>query len=99
VVFLCQTIRIEFREWLAETNEGTQVLERFIGMTQITQNAPRVLRRKEVESRVGLSRSSLYALIAAGAFPKQMKLSKRAVGWRADEIDAWIESRTQGGSK
>ncbi len=65
-------------------------------MTQPTENALQILRRKQVESRVGLSRSSLYALIAAGAFPKQIKLSARAVGWRESEIDAWIASRKGG---
>jgi prophage regulatory protein len=64
-------------------------------MAQQLENALRILRRKQVESRVGLSRSSLYALIAAGAFPKQIKLSTRAVGWRESEIDAWVASRSE----
>ncbi|WP_227288069.1 AlpA family transcriptional regulator [Boseongicola sp. H5] len=53
----------------------------------------RILRRPDVETLVGLSRSTLYAMIADGTFPKPLKLGKRAVGWRASDIDAWLESR------
>lgn len=53
-----------------------------------------IIKRPEVQTVAGLSRSSLYRLIAAGKFPKPVKLSSRAVGWRADEIAIWIEERT-----
>lgn len=46
-----------------------------------------------VMRRSGLSRSSVYAGIAAGTFPKPIKLSARAVGFLSTEIDAWIASR------
>jgi prophage regulatory protein len=53
-----------------------------------------ILRRKQVESRTGLSRSTIYARIAAGTFPSSIDLGGgRAVGWVAAEIDAWIEER------
>jgi prophage regulatory protein len=55
---------------------------------------PRIAKRPEVERLTGLSRSSIYRLAAAGQFPQPVKLSPRAVGWRADEIAAWIEQRT-----
>ena len=53
-----------------------------------------IVKRPEVEATTGLSRSSLYRLAAAGQFPHPIKLGPRAVGWRADEIAAWIEQRT-----
>ena len=53
-----------------------------------------IITRREVEAATGLSRSSLYRLSAAGLFPRPIKLGARAVGWRADEIAAWIEQRT-----
>lgn len=56
--------------------------------------APQIVKRPEVEAATGLSRSSLYRLAAAGQFPRPIKLGSRAVGWRADEIAAWIEQRT-----
>ena len=52
-----------------------------------------ILRRKQVEKRVGLSRSTIYAKIAAGEFPAPIALSTRAVGWLESDIIAWIESR------
>jgi prophage regulatory protein len=52
-----------------------------------------ILRRPAVEQTTGLSRSTLYAMMAEDAFPKPVKLGKRAVGWRASDISAWLESR------
>ncbi|GBF26612.1 hypothetical protein MnTg02_01653 [bacterium MnTg02] len=53
-----------------------------------------VLRLKEVVSRVGLKRSSIYDLVKEGAFPAPISLSKRARGWLASEVQLWIEART-----
>lgn len=53
-----------------------------------------ILKRRAVEVSTGLSRSSIYRLAANGQFPKPISLGPRAVGWRADEIDRWIEERT-----
>lgn len=55
--------------------------------------ARRFLRLKEVQARVGLSRSSIYASISNGSFPKQLRIGARAVAWRSDDIAAWIEAR------
>ena len=52
-----------------------------------------ILRRPAVEAKVGLSRSAIYLLMAKGLFPRPVKLSTRAVGWRAADIDAWLQSR------
>lgn len=53
----------------------------------------RVLRLPEVVERVGLSKSSVWRLIQQGEFPRPIRLGGRAVGWRDDEIEYWIESR------
>ena len=53
----------------------------------------KVLKRNSVESITGLSRSSIYAKMENGAFPKSVKLGERSVGWLAHEIQQWIESR------
>jgi prophage regulatory protein len=34
-------------------------------------------------------------MMAEGTFPKPVKLGKRAVGWRASDIAAWLESRSE----
>ena len=53
----------------------------------------RIMRRREVQRTTGLSRSSLYRLIAAGNFPSSIQLSANAVGWLETEVSAWIEAR------
>ena len=55
----------------------------------------RILRRLEVQSCTGFSRTGLYDAVAAGRFPRPVQLSARAVGWRESEVSAWIESRQQ----
>jgi prophage regulatory protein len=40
-----------------------------------------LLRRKQFESRTGLSRSSIYKLISEGNFPKPIKLGQKGVAW------------------
>lgn len=61
-------------------------------MAQQVQNVLTVLRRKQVETRTGLSRSTIYARIAEGKFPRPIDLGGRAVGWIEAEIDAWLKS-------
>ena len=52
----------------------------------------RVLRRREVEAVTGLSRSTIYQMMADGGFPKPVRLGKRAVGWRESDISGWLEN-------
>lgn len=52
-----------------------------------------LLRRKEVQQRVGLSRSEVYRLIGLQRFPRPVPLGERAVAWDSDEIDGWIQQR------
>jgi prophage regulatory protein len=54
----------------------------------------RILRRPEVEAYTGLSRSTIYAMIADGAFPKPVRLGKRAVGWPEATIIEWLDARS-----
>lgn len=53
----------------------------------------RLLRRGDVLARVGFSKSTLYALMKAGEFPKPRKLSANIVAWVESEVDAWIAAR------
>lgn len=53
----------------------------------------KILRRKDVEEIVGLSRSTIYKLMSTGTFPRSIRLGPRAVGWRLSDIEAWIEFR------
>lgn len=68
-------------------------------MTNELKQALLILRRKQVEDRTGLKRSTLYTRIDPRskyfdpAFPKPVKLGANAIGWIAEEIEAWIRSR------
>ncbi len=59
-------------------------------MANTHQEKSYILRRKEVEKRTGLSRSTIYLYIQDGTFPKPINLGPRAVGWLDNEIDAWL---------
>ncbi len=51
-----------------------------------------LLRRKEVEKMVGLSRTTIYDRIAAGTFPAPIKCGERAVRWKRSSLLAFIAS-------
>ena len=48
-----------------------------------------ILRRAAVQKATGLSRSTIYLLMSAAAFPKPVKLGKRSVGWFEGDIIEW----------
>ncbi|MES2983731.1 MAG: AlpA family transcriptional regulator [Pseudomonadota bacterium] len=55
----------------------------------------KILRLPSVMEATGLSRSSIYAFIQKGLFPESVKIGERAVGWKSDEVTAWIEQRAE----
>ena len=55
----------------------------------------RLLRREEVETLVGLSRSSIYAAMARGDFPRPLRVGQRAVRWSEAEIERWLATRAE----
>lgn len=57
-----------------------------------------ILRIPDVQTRTGLARSTIYALIARDEFPAPLRLTARAVGWDSRAVDDWIRSRTQAGA-
>jgi len=63
------------------------------GMTEAIHREPAILRRKQVELRTGLARSTIYQYIKDGVFPKPVPLGPRAVGWVEAEVSAWITAR------
>lgn len=54
-------------------------------------NHLRLERLSAVIARTGMSRSWIYKEVAAGRFPKQVKIGG-ASGWSAAAVDRWIES-------
>lgn len=55
----------------------------------------RLLRRPAVTNRTGKTKSSIYADIADGSFPKPVQIGRRAVAWLESDIDDWIASRRE----
>ena len=53
----------------------------------------RILRLPEVSRATGLSRSTIFRLVQAGSFPSSVRLTARTIGWRIDEVEAWIAAR------
>ena len=52
-----------------------------------------LLRLPEVLTRTGIgSKPNLYAKIAAGTFPKPVKIGGRAVAWPESRVQQWIDA-------
>ncbi|WP_103763177.1 helix-turn-helix transcriptional regulator [Roseovarius confluentis] len=56
----------------------------------------KILRCREVQQAIGLSRSTIYRMIERGDFPRPQKLGLRAIGWRQSAIDGWLNARAVG---
>lgn len=63
-----------------------------------------ILRRKQVEQRTGLSRSSIYARLRHNpkrpgdydqSFPKPVSVGAKAVGWIESEIESWLSAQIE----
>ena len=62
-------------------------------MANSNQRELSILRRKQVQARTGLARSTIYFHIQNGTFPRPVPLGPRAVGWLESEINDWIAER------
>jgi prophage regulatory protein len=52
-----------------------------------------LIRLSAVMRLTGLSRSTIYRMIAEHTFPAPVKLAKRAVAWRQDDVRRWSDQR------
>jgi len=68
------------------------------------QKALTILRRKQVEARTGLSRSSIYAKLRRNpkrpsdydpTFPTPVSVGTRAIGWIESEIETWLACQVE----
>lgn len=61
-------------------------------------NAIKVLRIKDLISKVGMARSTIYDRLNPKSprydcsFPKPIKLGLSAIGWLEHEVDEWLAS-------
>ena len=56
----------------------------------------KVLNKKQVVEKIGLSPSTIWRRIRAGDFPESLMLTPGKVGWYETDIDQWLESRPRG---
>lgn len=56
----------------------------------------KTLRINEVREATGLSRTTIWRLETQSDFPKRIKLGPNSVGWIADEIQNWLDTRPRG---
>jgi len=77
----------------ADSKQARIRSKQLVSPVQFEAGRDRIMRRREVQRTTGLSRSSLYRLIAAGGFPSSIQLSANAVGWLEAEVSAWIAGR------
>jgi prophage regulatory protein len=55
----------------------------------------KLLRLPEVRNLTALSRSSIYAYMAAGTFPACINIGARSVAWIEQDIHDWIAERIE----
>ena len=55
--------------------------------------AKKGIRRREVEERIGLACSTIYAMMADGRFPRPVKIGRRAVGWIEEDVNKWLRNK------
>ena len=56
---------------------------------------PWLLRLREVLENTRLCKSQLYRLMAAGEFPKPVRVGPRTVRWTTESLLSWIENLPQ----
>lgn len=53
----------------------------------------KIVRLNGVKQLTGLSRATIYKMMRADSFPRQVKLTGRSVGWFERDIVEWNEAR------
>lgn len=49
------------------------------------------LRVKDIQTMLGVSKSTIYRWMDERSFPAPIKFSAKAVRWKSDDIDQWID--------
>lgn len=69
--------------------------------TQATPSPTRILRRRDLEARLKLSRSSIYDRLNPKSpqydptFPKPISLGASAIGFVEAEVESWLRQKIQ----
>ena len=55
--------------------------------------ASRILRIGDVLRLTGVCRTTIWRWSRTGKFPAPIRLGSRHIGWRAEEVEEWVDSR------
>jgi predicted DNA-binding transcriptional regulator AlpA len=91
-----KTLRKSNRSPSLTENGQNEVCEELRQLIQSIRARPSdsIVRRREIKSRCGRAVPTTYLDIAKGVFPPPFPIGTRAVGFSANEIDAWITARS-----
>ena len=53
----------------------------------------RILRKRDVQAKVGLSDPTIYREEKMGRFPQRIQLGGNSVGWLESEVNQWIQEK------
>ena len=59
----------------------------------------RLLRLPDVEALVGVKKTTIYALMKQGDFPKCIYVTARTVAWVESDVQAWLQKRIEESKK
>jgi prophage regulatory protein len=92
---LADPLNVSFRIPVAPSGEAVAP-ELSKGQSTARPRDATFLRFPAVRARTGLSRSTIWRLEQEGLFPRRRRISRRAVAWAAEEIEAWSGSSAAG---
>ena len=52
-----------------------------------------LLTREQVEAMLGVKKSAIYQWMRERDFPAPIRLSKKCVRWRREELEAWLAAQ------
>ena len=55
----------------------------------------RFIRPIEVLRMIGVSRTTLWRMVQAGAFPKPVRITDRSRGYLLEDVEAWMKARAE----
>jgi prophage regulatory protein len=55
------------------------------------------IRIRQVLEMIGVSRTTLWRMVQAGAFPRPVCITERNRGYERETVEAWMTARTEAG--
>jgi prophage regulatory protein len=55
----------------------------------------RFIRPTEVLRMIGVSRTTLWRMVQAGAFPRPVRITDRIRGYLLEDVEAWMKARAE----